>query len=608
MPPIFEAIIYLFTCQKTKIMVEGNIRGDTPKQPIRENEQLSDIILILDKMELLLQAVSKLGKDGKYETVPADKKHRNSFLKVDKYSNIVENFFKNLWSQLKDPTHFGILTMKFSEMDKPENKQAIKDLTEGKQTDAVAEFLKKYEIRPKDAAKEQSINSKKDETMAKKTEGQEQQQVPPADDKQPRIRYNEAMINWEQLKNFGLSKEFLQEKGLLEQMLRGYKTNQAVPITMNFGSAVLRTDARLSFQQSAAGPVVLGIHGIRQQPELDKPFFGHIFSEEDKKNLRETGNMGRVVELKTRAGEYAPSFVSLDKTTNEIVAMKVENAYIPDEIKNVKLTEQEKNDLKEGKAVYLEGMTAASGNEFNAHVQFNADRRGIEFRFETDKLFNRQLLGGVELSPRQTEDLNNGKAIFVEDMVRKDGEKFSAFVKLDEASGRPAYTRYNPDSPEGAREIYIPKELNGVALTPQDREELGQGKPVFLENMVNRKGEEYSSFVKLDLETGRPSYSKTPDGFSERQEFKIPAEVWGVTLTATQRGKLQDGKAVLVEGMKGYDGKQFSQYVKANFNQGRLDYYNENPDRKKDASQRNVANHEQNRQQDKKKSQGRSVG
>ena len=34
---------------------------------------------------------------------------------------------------------------------------------------------------------------------------------------------------------------------------------------MNFGSAVLRTDARLSFQQSLAGEVVLGIHGIRQK-------------------------------------------------------------------------------------------------------------------------------------------------------------------------------------------------------------------------------------------------------------------------------------------------------------------------------------------------------
>ncbi|MCD7900228.1 MAG: DUF3945 domain-containing protein [Bacteroides sp.] len=580
---------------------------DTTKNqpPIQENEQLSDIILILDKMELLIQAVSKIGKDGKHETVPVDEKHKNSFLKVDKYSSIVENFFKNLWSQLKDPTHFGILTMKMKELDKPENKQAIKDLAEGKKTDAVAEFLKKYEIKPKNVAKEQNNNNKNDESMAKQAQ-QTAQAAPATDSNQPRYRYNEAMINWEQLKNFGISKEYLQERGLLDQMLRGYKTNQTVPITMNFGSAVLRTDARLSFQQSNAGPVVLGIHGIRQKPELDRPYFGHILSEEDKKNLLETGNMGRVVELKTRSGEYAPSFVSLDKMTNEVVAMKVENAYIPNEIKNVKLTEQEKSDLKEGKAVYLEGMTANSGNEFNAHVQFNADRRGIEFKFETDRIFNRQELGGVKLTNKQVEDLNGGKAIFVEDMVRKDGEKFSAFVKLDEASGRPAYTRYNPDSPEGAREIYIPKEMNGVMLTPQDREELRQRKAVFLENMVNRKGEEFSSFVKLDLETGRPSYSRTPDGFEQRQEFKIPPEVWGVTLSATQRAKLQDGKAVLVEGMKGYDGKQFSQYIKANFNQGRLDYYNENPDRKRDASQRNVVNQAQSQKQDNKQENKRT--
>ena len=57
--------------------------------------------------------------------------------------------------------------------------------------------------------------------------------------------------------------------------------------------------------------VVLGIHGIRQKPDLDRPYFGHIFSDEDKKNLLETGNMGRVVELKGRNGEYIPSFISV---------------------------------------------------------------------------------------------------------------------------------------------------------------------------------------------------------------------------------------------------------------------------------------------------------
>jgi hypothetical protein len=259
-------------------------------------------------------------------------------------------------------------------------------------------------------------------------------------------------------------------------------------------------------------------------------------------------------------------------------------------------------------------MISKSGREFSANLQVNADKRGIEYIFDNNKLFNSQELGGVKLTDKQAEDLNAGKAIFVEDMKRKDGDTFSSFVKLDEASGRPAYTRYNPDSPEGAREIYVPKEMGGVPLTPQDRQELREGKPVFIENMVNQKGEEYSSFVKLDLETGRPSYSKTPDGFTERPEFKVPAEIWGVTLTATQRAGLQDGKAVLVEGMKGYDGNVFSNYVKVNQNQGKLDYYNEDPARKRDASQRNVVADRQDRnksekQDDKKENkQGKHKG
>lgn len=589
-------------------MAKQSIRAETPSKPVTENEQLSDIVFILDKMELILRAVSKLDRNGRYETVPADAKHGNSFLKVDRYADIFENFFKNFWSQVRDPARFGILSVRDRHLKKPEVRQAIEDLANGRKTDAVEDFLKKYEVTPKNKEKEQSTKPKTEEEMAKKNpEPQTQAQTAAATTASP-LRYNESMINWEELKNFGLSREYLQERGLLEQMLKGYKTSKTVPISMNFGAAVLRADARLSFQQSANGPIVLGIHGIRAKPDLDRPFFGHIFSEEDKKNLLEKGNMGRVVELKTRNGEYVPSFISLDRLTNEVVAMKAENAYIPDEIKKVKLTEQEKNDLKEGKAVYIEGMTANSGKEFNAYIQFSAERRGIEYIFENDRLFNRQELGGVKLTDQQVADLNAGKAIFVEDMKRTDGEYFSAFVKLDEASGRPAYTRYNPDSPEGDREIYIPKEINGVPLTAEDRQDLREGKVIFLKDMVTRKGEEFSSFIKADLETGRLSYSRTPDGFEQRENFKIPAEIWGVTLSATQRAGLQDGKAVLVEGMKGFDGKTFAQYVKVNPYQGKLDYYNENPDRNKNASQRNVVAEAQKKAQEQKKEPKKSRG
>ena len=588
-------------------MAKKNVRDEPLKPQVSENEQMSDIVFILDKMELILQAVSKIGKDGKYSTVPADKEHSNSFLKIDRYANMFENFVKNFWSQLKDPTRFGILSVKADTLDSPEVKQAIEDLAAGKQTKAVEDFLKKYEIVPRDK-ENQSINNQNQEEMAKKNE--RQQQATQGDGtQQPKYRYNESMINWEELKNFGLSREYLMERGLLDQMLRGYKTNQVVPISMNFGSAVLRTDARLSFQQSVGGPIVLGIHGIRQKPELERPYFGHIFSEEDKKNLLETGNMGRVVELKGRNGEYIPSFISIDKLTNEVVAMRAENAYIPQEIKGVKLTDQEINDLREGKKVFIEGMISNNGKEFDAHIQVNAERRGIEYIFENDKLFNRQSLGGVELTKQQIEDLNAGKAIFVEGMERKDGELFSSYVKLDEATGRPSYTRYNPDSPEGAREIYIPNEIGGVKITAEEQQQLREGKVIFLNDMVNRKGEEFSSFIKADLETGRLSYSRTPDGFEQRAEFKIPEKVWDVKLTRNQRADLQSGKAVLVEGIKGYDGKTISQYVKANFNQGRLDFYNENPDRKRDASQRNVVANAQKQGQEQagRKSKGASI-
>ena len=96
----------------------------------------------------------------------------------------------------------------------------------------------------------------------------------------------------------------------------------------------MKLDARLSFRHDKEGNVVLAIHGIRQKPELERPFFGHEFSKEDKANLLETGNMGRIVNLKNYiTGEMIPSFVSVDKVTNELVSMRASSVQIPDEIK-----------------------------------------------------------------------------------------------------------------------------------------------------------------------------------------------------------------------------------------------------------------------------------
>ena len=123
-------------------------------------EQITELMLVHNKNDpkFGVQAVSEIDKDGKAKTVPADEKNENSFLKFDKNSSILENFIKNFWSQLKEPTHFRLLRMTYH--DYKVNKQAIRDLSEGKQTDAVKEFLKRYEIRPRENKKEQSVNQK----------------------------------------------------------------------------------------------------------------------------------------------------------------------------------------------------------------------------------------------------------------------------------------------------------------------------------------------------------------------------------------------------------------------------------------------------------------
>ena len=564
-------------------------------------EQITELMMIHNKSDPKagVQVVSEIDKDGKVKTVPADEKNENSFLKFDKNSSILENFIKNFWSQLKEPTHFRLLRMTYH--DYKVNKQAIRDLSEGKQTDAVKEFLKRYEIRPRENKKEQSVNQKEKTAMAdKETQPQEplqqsevqqaaqQQQQPQAqqaaqESQGPRYRYNENMVNWEELEKVGISKASLEQQGLLDSMLKGYKTNKLVPLTIHLsGLLTAKLDARLSLIPQQDGQVGLAIHGIRKEPQLERPYFGFNFNEEDKKNLRETGNMGRVAELNLRGSEYTPCLISIDKSTNELVAVRQEHVYIPQEVSGVKLTAEEIRLLKEGQPVKVEGMTSKAGKEFDATLQYSAERRGLEFIFPKNQIFNERSIGGVPLSPTQIKMLSEGHTILVEDMkFRNRNDTFSSFVTIDKVTGRPNYTRHNPETGE----IYIPKEICNVQLTAEDRETLRKGQPVYLENMIGRNGEEFSSFVKLDMNTGRTMYSRTPNGFNEQQAPRIPAEVYGHVFTAQEKANLQDGKTLLVEGLKN-NGQTFSSYLKVNPYSGQLQYFQENPDIRRDTSRR----------------------
>ena len=100
-------------------------------------------------------------------------------------------------------------------------------------------------------------------------------------------------------------------------------------------------------------------------------------------------------------------------------------------------------------------------------------------------------------------------------------------MKPDEATGRPLFFRFNPDSPDDARQVIIPKELGGVKLTAEDRLDLREGRTIFVKDMATRTGEERSSFVKVDVRTGNVMYSNDPNKFDERPAFKVTDEIHG---------------------------------------------------------------------------------
>ncbi|MEA9412642.1 DUF4099 domain-containing protein [Flavobacterium sp. PL02] len=414
---------------------------EKPKQ--ETPEQLTDILLVLDQEKMKIVAVKGIDKNGELETVPADKKNQNQFMRVDKQGDLLSNFFSNFFSQLKNPTRFNFFKVPqllsvdiAAEM----QKQIDNPKPEGEK------LMKEYEVKMELQKDNKVENHKNMETTQTTTETSE-------------YRFKPEQIDWDTMNNLGLSKEKLEKMNLLEPLLKGYKSNELVPISLNLGTAITRMDARLSLQSNEEGQVVVAIHGIRKEPTLNFPFFGHEFSKEDKDNLLKTGNMGRVVDLTNlKTGEPVPSIISVDRLTNELVALHVDKIKIPDEIKGIKLNEEQKQTLLEGKPLYIEGMISKKGDPFNATVQFNADKRYVEFQFDrtqsTGQTQNSQqqnqevpkTIRGKELSEQQYEQFAVGKTIYVDGLVDKQGKEYKGYLTFNKDTGKAGFSFSNPNS------------------------------------------------------------------------------------------------------------------------------------------------------------------
>ena len=410
-------------------------------------EQLSDILLVLDKEKMKIQAVKSIDENGKMETVDPTKKNQNQFMRVDKSGDFFSNFFSNFFSQLKNPTNFSFFKVHAPiAVDKAQEmqKQVDKPTLEGEKV------MKEHEV-------------KTEPQQDKKQENQNNMETAQTTPETSQYRYKPEQIDWDTMNNLGLSKEYLEKRNLLEPLLKGYKTNELIPVSVNFGTAILRTDVRLSLQATEDGRAVPALNGIRKEPNLNFEFFGHKFTDDDRKNLLETGNMGRVVDLtNTKTGELMPSIISIDRLTNDVIALRTDFIKIPDEIKGVKLNDEQKQTLMEGKPLQLEGMISKKGTEFSATVQFNADKRYVEFLF--DRTGNNQqsqnnqqksqqnqsqeaprIFRGKELDDEQYNKFKAGLTVYVDGLVDKKGQKYQGYITLNKETGKTDFSFQNPD-------------------------------------------------------------------------------------------------------------------------------------------------------------------
>ena len=442
------------------------------------DEQMMDILLVLDKEKKTISAVKGVDENGELQTVPPE--NNSELLKFDRHGDFFSNFFSNMINQLKNPTRFNFF--KIPKLELPKIEPIIRDNFNHPTPENEADIAR-YRVTPETVKQERKKEQQETQTQQPQQPSKEMGATAQAPQQADKSKYVIApdKVDWEALKNFGLSKEQLEKAKALEPMLRGYKSPGAFTITGNYNSAIMKLDARLSFRHDKEGNVVLAIHGIRQKPELDRPFFGHEFSKEDKANLLETGNMGRIVNLKNYiTGEMIPSFVSVDKVTNELVSMRASSVQIPDEIKGVKLSKEQQQALREGKGVFLENMISNRKNPFSATVQVNADKKSLEFIYPNAKQSQEQRqkqkqpnnlvtsdgvtipksISGIELTRQQQQDLVDDKTIFIAGLKDKRGVEYDAYIQVNHDKKKLGFYSDNPSFDRSAVKEITPASKN----------------------------------------------------------------------------------------------------------------------------------------------------
>ena len=509
-------------------------------QKKKSNEQ--DVLVVRDEKTGEISVVAGLSRDGTPKRAPAKAENTPDFLRFDRNSDLMDSFFRNFFRQCKEPSRFGFYRIA---ADQVENllgvmKELLKDPEANKEilsahkvdTSNYEKEAKQSEGQAKetassdDASKTQANTEKENvssEQTNEKENDMEQKPEQTATEQQaqtaPGVKQNLISgndVNLQELgAKYGIDFNSMNEKDM--KALLNYGKTGLVIVKPTFGGEQIEIQARLSFRKDDNDQLQLVPHFVRNEPKLDVAYKGYTFTPEDKKNLLQNGNLGKVVDFPDKnTGELRPHFISIDRLTNEIVDIPTNKVRIPDTIGKTPITKDDKRVLYSGIPLRKE-IELANGRKFTPLLQVNVEQRGVEFVPGSTRQAQGQKQNGDK---KQTVDKQEQKA---------EGDAGGQKKQQD-----PNHW-LNEDGTIRRLNTYFKKEL-----TEQQKDDYVAGKTIEIKEVPNKNGSgTYTAYVKFDFDKMQPrSYRNNPD--LKQAKEQIPTNENKVQVAVNEQGKTHE--------------------------------------------------------------------
>lgn len=506
-------------------------------QKKKSDEQ--DVLVVRDEKTGEISVVAGLSRDGTPKRAPAKAENTPDFLRFDRNSDLMDSFFRNFFRQCKEPSRFGFYriaadqvenllgVMKELLKDPKANKEILSahkvDTSnyekEAKQSEGQAKETASSDDASKTQANTEKENVSSEQTNEKKNymeqkpeqtaTGQKSQTA--SDAKQNLISGND--VNLQELgAKYGIDFNSMNEKDM--KALLNYGKTGLVIVKPTFGGEQIEIQVRLSFRKDDNDQLQLVPHFVRNEPKLDVAYKGYTFTPEDKKNLLQNGNLGKVVDFPDKnTGELRPHFISIDRLTNEIVDIPTNKVRIPDTIGKTPITKDDKRVLYSGIPLRKE-IELANGRKFTPLLQVNVEQRGVEFVPGSTRQAQGQKQNGDK---KQTADKQEQKA---------EGDAGGQKKQQD-----PNHW-LNEDGTIRRLNTYFKKEL-----TEQQKDDYVAGKTIEIKEVPNKNGSgTYTAYVKFDFDKMQPrSYRNNPD--LKQAKEQIPTNENKVQVAVNEQGK-----------------------------------------------------------------------